>query len=127
MVQIETAQLSAACNSWRDTLRQYRDELTQQKLKLQDSATHRLSKDQLLDVEHLHNQFHIQLINIHDLKHSIKSHCKMMEYEINVYNGKLREETKAMQKGIYAQFQLLDLTLKNLKQKFNNYMLSVRH
>ena len=67
MVQVETSQLTGECNSWREKLRQYRDEFSKDRTKLQDSASRTLSKEQLQQVEHLHNQFHIQLINIHDL------------------------------------------------------------
>ena len=74
MVQVETSQLTGECNSWRENLRQYRDEFSKDKIKLQDAVSQPLSKEQLQDVEHLHNQFHIQLINIHDLKHAIKAH-----------------------------------------------------
>ena len=74
MVQVETSQLTGECNSWRENLRQYRDEFSKDKTKLQDAVSQPLSKEQLQDVEHLHNQFHIQLINIHDLKHAIKAH-----------------------------------------------------
>ena len=93
MVQVEISQLSGECNAWRENLRQYRDEFTKDKTKLQDAASQPLSKDQLQDVEHLHNQFHIQLINIHDLKQAIKTHDRKMNYEMNVNNGQLNEET----------------------------------
>ena len=83
MVQVETSQLTGECNSWRENLRQYRDEFSKDKIKLQDAVSSPLSKEQLQDVEHLHNQFHIQLINIHDLKHEIKYHLKEAERHPN--------------------------------------------
>ena len=92
MVQVETSQLTGECNSWRENLRQYRDEFSKDKIKLQDAASQPLSKEQLQDVEHLHNQFHIQLINIHDLKQSIKAHERKINYEMNVNGGKLNEK-----------------------------------
>ncbi|HJS53949.1 MAG TPA: hypothetical protein VJ765_05375, partial [Chitinophagaceae bacterium] len=95
MVQVETSQLSGECNTWREKLRHYRDEFSKDKTKLQDAASQPLSKDQLQDVEHLHNQFHIQLINIHDLKHAIKSHERKMIHEKELNAGKLHAETLA--------------------------------
>ena len=83
MVQVEISQLAAECNSWREALRGYREEFAKDKIKLQDVTRHSLSKDQLQDVEHLQNQFHIQLINIHDLKHAIKAHHRTMEMELS--------------------------------------------
>ena len=122
MVQVETSQLSAACHTWRDALRQYREEFSQDKTKLQETAAKPLSKDQLQDVEHLHNLFHIQLINIHDLKQAIKAHCKKMDYENNVYNGQLQDDTLATHESLQDQYQRLDHTLMNLREEFNRFI-----
>lgn len=122
MVQVETAQLSGECNAWREKLRQYRDEFSKDKAKLQDAASLTLSKDQLQDVEHLHNQFHIQLINIHDLKHAIKTHEHKMNYEMNASNGKLNGETMAEHENLLDQYQSLELTLQDLRDEFDNFL-----
>src|SRR5690606_6077255 len=95
MVQVENSQLTTECNAWRASLRNHREELNQAKNKLQQAVSRSLSKDQFRDVEHLHNQFHIQLINIHDLKQAIKSHERKMNLEVNELNGQLNEETVA--------------------------------
>ena len=68
MVQVDISQLSGECNTWREKLRNYREEFSNDEARLRQVAGQPLSKEQLQDVEHLHNQFHIQLINIHDLK-----------------------------------------------------------
>src|SRR5687768_206945 len=104
MVQVETSQLTGECNSWREKLRQFREEFSKDKTKLQEAASRTLSKDQLQQVEHLHNQFHIQLINIHDLKHAIKSHDQKMSYE-KAINGKLNGETMAEHENLLDQYQ----------------------
>ena len=122
MVQVETSQLATECNSWRDTLRKYRDEFTQDNIKLQHAAKPSLSKDQLQEVEHLHNQFHIQLINIHDLRHAIKAHTRLIEHEMSVNNGHLREETLAEHEMLFEQYQSLDLTLHDLQIEFNRFL-----
>ena len=83
MVQADISQLSRECNTWRDALRAFRDEFTQDKGKLQQLASRPLSKEDLTDVEHYHNQFHIQSINIHDLKHSIKHHISDAQHHPN--------------------------------------------
>ena len=82
MVQVDISQLSGECNTWRESLRHFRDEISQDKVRLQQAASRPLSKQQLQDVEHLHNQFHIQLINIHDLKQAIKTHDRILNFEI---------------------------------------------
>ena len=121
MVQVETSQLASECISWRETLRKYRDEFTQDNIKLQHAAKPSLSKDQLQEVEHLHNQFHIQLINIHDLKQAIKTHDRKVVYETGVNNGALHEETLADHENLYDQYQHLDQTLQELRQEFDSF------
>ncbi|MBT8326831.1 MAG: hypothetical protein KJP21_03850, partial [Bacteroidia bacterium] len=34
--------------------------------------------DALKGIDHFHNQFHIQLVNVHDLKHELKQHRLMV-------------------------------------------------
>ena len=122
MVQVETSQLTGECNSWRENLRQYRDEFSKDKIKLQDAVSSPLSKEQLQDVEHLHNQFHIQLINIHDLKHAIKSHERKMIHEKNLNAGKLHAETLAEHENLLDQYQSLDVTLQELREEFDRFL-----
>jgi DNA-binding GntR family transcriptional regulator len=122
MVQVETSQLTGECNSWREKLRQYREEFSKNKTKLQEAASRTLSKDQLQDVEHLHNQFHIQLINIHDLKHAIKTHEQKMNYEMNVNKGKLNGETMAEHEKLLDQYHSLELTLQDLREEFDEFL-----
>ncbi len=122
MVQVETSQLTGECNSWREKLRQYRDEFSKDKIKLQDTVSQTLSKDQLQQVEHLHNQFHIQLINIHDLKHAIKAHEQKISYEMNVNQGKLHAETVAYHENLLDQYQHLDSTLLELREEFDSFL-----
>src|SRR6478672_5406074 len=93
MVQVDISQLSGECNTWREGLRQLRDEFSRNKILLQQAASPTLSKDQLHDVEHFHNQFHIQLINIHDLKQSIKIHDRKMNFEKVAFNGYVNEDS----------------------------------
>ena len=121
MVQVETSQLTGECNSWREKLRQYRDEFSKDKVKLQDTASRSLSRDQLQQVEHLHNQFHIQLINIHDLKHAVKSHEQKMHYEMSA-NNKLNHETMAEHENLLDQYQRLESTLQDLREEFEEYL-----
>lgn len=121
MVQVETSQLTGECNSWRENLRQLRDEFSKDKIKLQDAVNQPLSKDQLQQVEHLHNQFHIQLINIHDLKHAIKAHEHKMSHEMKVH-GKLHTETLAEHENLLDQYQHLDSTLQELREEFDGFL-----
>ena len=121
MVQVDISQLSGECSTWREGLRQLRDEFSQDKIQLQQVANPSLSKDQLQDVEHLHNQFHIQLINIRDLKQAVKAHERTLAYEMSSADG-LREETVAEHENLFDQYQSLDHRLQDLRDEFNQFL-----
>ena len=122
MVQADISQLSAECNSWREKLRSNRDEFTLFKRHLQQAAGHPLSKDQLQDVERYHNQFHIQLINIHDLKQSVKTHDRKVNYQLAENTGQVKEETLSEHEQIFDEYTSLEQTLQELRQDFNRFM-----
>src|SRR3982750_3448592 len=119
MVQADISQLSRECNTWRDALRAFRDEFSQCKQKLQQLASHPLSKEELTEVEHYHNQFHIQLINIHDLKQSIKNHERKVNFELESQNGQLNDDTVNDHEGLYDQYQGLEHRLTDLREEFS--------
>jgi hypothetical protein len=122
MVQVDISQLSAECNAWRETLRNYREEFNNNEAKLRQVAGQPLSKDQLQDVEHLHNQFHIQLINIHDLKQAIKTHDRKINFEKAAFNGMANEESLAHHESLHDEYQQLDQTLIDLREEFSKFL-----
>ena len=122
MVTVDISQLSGECSTWRESLRSSRDELNNLKKQLQQSATQNLTKDQLPNLEHLHNQFHIQLINVHDLKQSIKAHDRRVQFETSANSGQLTEDTIAEHERLFEEFQSLDGTIKNLREEFGNFI-----
>ncbi|MFI5133632.1 MAG: hypothetical protein ACHQEB_04810 [Chitinophagales bacterium] len=122
MVQADISQLTGECNTWREALRQYRDEFTQDKSRLQQVASQPLSKDQLQEVEHLHNQFHIQLINIHDLKQAIKVHDRKLSIEASANGGNMNEDTVADHESLVDQYQTLNQTLQELRDEFSQFL-----
>lgn len=62
------------CTKWLTELSSYRAKMNDLKNELYYFAPGKTDQDILLGIEHFHNQFHIQLINIHDLKHEIRYH-----------------------------------------------------
>jgi hypothetical protein len=122
MVQVDIPQLTAECNGWREKLRQYREEFTRDEASLQQVARQALDKDQLKDVEHLHNQFHIQLINIHDLKQSIKAHDRKMNFERVAFNGFVNEDSLSRHESLLEEVQLLEQTLLELREEFKTFL-----
>lgn len=122
MVQVDISQLTTECNGWREKLRQYREEFTRDEAKLQQVARQALDKDQLQDVEHLHNQFHIQLINIHDLKQSIKAHDRKMNFERVAFNGFVNEDSLSRHESLLEEVQALENTLLELREEFKTFL-----
>lgn len=69
-------QLVDEATEWISHLRTYIDDINDLKNKLYKWAANKSDHDELVLVERYHNQLHIQLINLHDLKHSIRLHIK---------------------------------------------------
>ena len=67
------------CHQWHEKLVSWREELQQLKNELYYFAPGKREPDVAFGIEHFHNQLHIQLINIHNLKHDIKRHLAEME------------------------------------------------
>ncbi|MGH2552609.1 MAG: hypothetical protein ACRDEB_02765 [Chitinophagaceae bacterium] len=122
MVQVDISQLSGECNAWREKLRNYREEFNNYETKLRQVAGQSLSKEQLQDVEHLHNQFHIQLINIHDLKQAIKVHDRKINFEKAAFNGKANEDSLTRHEELQDEYQSLEQTLDDLRSEFKNFL-----
>ncbi|RYY64527.1 hypothetical protein [Flaviaesturariibacter aridisoli] len=120
MVQTDLAQLTSETAEWRQILRNYRDEFQECKKMLQESA--RLTaKDQLVELEHFDNQFHIQLINIHDLKQEIKQHERRVSYE-RAQNDNLSNDTYTEHERLLDAFLVLENTLQQLRGDFRDFV-----
>jgi acyl transferase domain-containing protein len=122
MVTTDIAQLSQECSAWLALLRNKRDELAEFKKNLQQLITTPVPKDDLPQVEHLENQFDIQLTNINHLKHSIKEHEKHAEWEKAHHNGNITDATWAVHEELNGQVQNLEHTLDDLKDEFNRFI-----
>ena len=61
-------------NIWYETLVSYRERINNLKDELYYFAPGKDDVETRKNVDHFHNQFHIQLVNIHDIKHDIKRH-----------------------------------------------------
>lgn len=121
MVQTDISQLNAETAEWRQILRNYRDEFTECKRLLQENCKQPLNRDQLREVEHYHNQFHIQLINIHDVKQSIKQHERKVQYELSK-GDTITDQTFEEHERLLNEFLSLESTLQELRSSFNNFI-----
>jgi hypothetical protein len=70
----------------------------------------------------LSQPFHIQLINVHDLKQSIKAHDRRVQFETAANKGQLAEDTIAEHERLFEEFQSLDSTIKNLREEFGDFI-----
>jgi hypothetical protein len=121
MVTTDTAQLSRECNSWREVLRSCRNEMGRLQDELQKMARSQEDKEVLTEVEHFHNQFYIQQINIHDLKQAIKVHERKLLLELATGDHHLSDELIAIHEDLHDQFQFLQQTIQELKDDFATF------
>lgn len=121
MVLTDISQLLAECTEWRQILRNYREEFNEYKKVLEQTCRKLLTKNQLQDVEHFDNQFHIQLINIHDLKQSIKHHERKIQFDTSE-GGNASDATFAYHEDLLDQFLSLESTLQILRDDFRNFI-----
>ncbi len=122
MVQVDISQLSSECNVWREKLRLYREELNNDETQLRQIAGQELTKEQLQDVENLHNQIHNKQINIHDLKQAIKAHDRRMNFEKVAFNGHVNEDSFTRHESLLSEYQALEQTLHDLRKEFAGFL-----
>jgi len=100
---------------WIDNLVTYVEGINHLKNKFYKWAAGKSDHDVLVQIEHYHNQFHIQLINLHDLKHSIRLHMK----EMNLTPGTDHSEKH---RQLEEQYDFLTNDLDKLKADFNAFV-----
>jgi hypothetical protein len=61
---------------WEMGLSEHKEKVNLMKEELVSLVATRKSHDDLMKIEHFQNQFHIQLINIHDIEHAVKKHME---------------------------------------------------
>ena len=121
MVTTDISQLAGECSTWRNTLRDQRSNFSSLNEKLQQLSTNLQDRNQLTDLEHLQNQFYIQQINIHDLKHAIKEHERIAEWEIS-QKGKVTDATWSAHEDLHSQFEQLQGTLQQVQGEFKQFV-----
>jgi predicted nucleic acid-binding Zn-ribbon protein len=126
MVQTDLTQLSRECSSWKEHLRNFRSELSDCRQRLQDAVSHPVHRSDLPQVEHYNNQFDIQLSNINHLKHAIKEHERIANWEITFRSGNVSDATWAAHESLLDQYQVLEHTLSDLKEEFSSFVTRIR-
>ncbi len=75
----DTKALLDECIQWRQQLRDAREIVHGLQNELVPAVEGKTDQDFLRQVDHYQNQFHISLINLHDIKYEIKHHVAEME------------------------------------------------
>ncbi|MEP7258921.1 MAG: hypothetical protein ABI687_11035 [Flavitalea sp.] len=122
----KVGQLSEECNIWRNSLRSFREHLTTNKALLRQVAGRQTLRDDLLEIEHFDNQFHIHLINIHDLKQAIKHHDRKALAERISSNSAISDETLARHEKLYEEYLSLQTALHVVSGNFTKFMEHIR-
>lgn len=120
MIQVETSVISDNCLAWKERLNSYRAKLAECQSILQEAARKQLTREELLQVEQLHNQLHVQQVNIHDLKHAIRSHFKKTDHEFQRREGHLKDDTMAEHTELLNRYRALEERLRELQSRFVN-------
>ena len=127
MVQTDISQFTRECNDWRETLRSHRDELHQMQTTLQKAVNHPLSREEQTELEHLQNQLHIQLINVHDLKHAVKLHDRKLHMTVSGNaDVQFSDNISAYHENLYDNYQSLSNTLSELRTDLHHFVLLVQ-
>lgn len=122
MVQTDLTQLTRECNSWRETLRNFRTDLTSYKTQLQGVVARPISRSDMPQVEHYANQIEIQLRNINQLKHEIKDHERSVSWEQGKSSGNVSDSTWSQHEALLDRYEVLEHTLVELKDEFGTFM-----
>ncbi|MFZ1799413.1 MAG: hypothetical protein WAU24_06065 [Chitinophagaceae bacterium] len=122
MVQTDVPQHSLECSQWREKLHSYREEFNQLKSRLEQAALHATTPQQLSELEHFQNQLHIQLINIHDLKQTVKANEKFESNHTFEKKGDFSGYSFADHDNLGKEFYSLEQTLIGLRSGLTEYL-----
>ena len=121
MVTTSLSPLSLDCTTWKNALRSYKEQIQQRKQLLPQLAVSHQQKEDLLQIDHFDNQFYIQLVNIHDLKHSIKNHEHMLAAGPSDASGVTQEVIHADHAHLLDDYKMLHHTLDELIGEFESF------
>lgn len=122
MAATKLSQLSGECTTWRNSLRKYREEFSELNDNLLQVSMQPADKDWLVELEHIKNQFYIQLINIHDLRHQIRAHDRRMAFEKAGNQGRVPTPMLSHHENLYDEVQYLENLLQEVKRKYNRLL-----
>jgi hypothetical protein len=115
LTETQHQQLLDESKKWIEHLVTYVDNINELKKKFYKWAAGKYNYDVLVQIEQFHNQFHIQLINLHDLKHSIRHHLKQINLVPDL-------DYTLPHQQLEDQYNFLVNDLDHLKVKFSEFI-----
>lgn len=103
------------CMEWEMGLSDHKEKINMMKEELTTASNEKKGNEDQIKIEHFQNQFHIQLINIHDLEHAIKKHMEEADRHPE-YRFKEPHE------GLKEKFDGLVKDLNNLEKEFKLFL-----
>lgn len=103
------------CKEWVSKLKELKEEVAALRSELYVFAPGKTDHETLKGIEHFHNQFHVQSINIHDLKHEIKHHIQEAEHHPNFGN-------RIPHRHVKDHFDLFTKVFNELKDEFHQFI-----
>ncbi|MFT4022978.1 MAG: hypothetical protein QM664_04230 [Flavihumibacter sp.] len=125
MVTTEISGIDESCASWQNMLREQRTHFGALKEQLLQISAHQHNPENLREIEHFQNQFYIQLINIHDLKHAIREHMQVIGWERR-QQGQVTDATVAAHDELHSQVLYLQHTLAQVDKEFGAFAASLQ-
>ena len=115
LIETQQQQLLDEAKKWKDHLKTYVDDINELKNNFYKWAAGKSDYDVLVQIERYHNQFHIQLINLHDLKHSIKRHMQVVNLNPDANHSSQHQQLE-------EQYNFLVNNLDHLKADFTEFI-----
>ena len=115
LTETQHQELLDEAKKWIDSLKTYVDNINELKNKFYKWAAGKSDYDVLVQIEQYHNQFHIQLINLHDLKHSIRLHMQELKLNPDADHAEKHQELE-------QQYHFLINELDHLKADFTAFI-----
>lgn len=110
--EVQHQELMHECMEWELGLNAWKEKLNELRDELYAFAAGKVDSETKIGIEHFHNQFHIQQINIHDLIHEISTLIKQAnehpEFRFKDEHHELKNKFNALIKslqGIEAEFK----------------------
>jgi hypothetical protein len=115
LTETQPQQLLDEAKKWINHLITYVDNIKELKSKFYKWAAGKSDHDVLVQIEHYHNQFHIQQINLHDLKHSIRRFIEEIKFNPD-------SDRTSQHQQLEEQYNFLVNELDHLKADFTEFI-----